>query len=95
MLDVVAAKIAAGQIKTNPAALLRGILRKRRQDPASFDPSVGFGIAAARCRHVESDARAEARRRDLAREMSPITPAAREAAHRSIAAMKAIIRGHA
>ncbi|MBL8254043.1 MAG: hypothetical protein JNJ76_10610 [Candidatus Competibacter sp.] len=57
MLDVVAAKIAAGQIRTNPAAVLRGIVRKHRADPSSFDPSVGFQVAAARRRREEAEER--------------------------------------
>lgn len=55
MLDVVAAKMKAGQIKTNPAAVLRGIARKYHQNPASFDPSVGFGIAESRQRRADSE----------------------------------------
>ena len=97
MLDVVEAKIGAGQIRTNPAAVLRGIVRKYRADPSTFDPSPGFGNAEARRRRAEFEARqrAEAERRQREREASRITPAAREVAHRSLAAMKQLLRGHA
>ena len=97
MLDVVEAKISAGQIRTNPAAVLRGIVRKYRADPATFDPSPGFGNAEVRHRRAEFEAqqRAEAERRQREREASRITPAAREVAHRSLAAMKQLLRGHA
>ncbi len=97
MLDVIEAKRQAGQIKTNPAAVLRGIMRKHRADSASFDPSIGFSIADARHRRAEFEARqrAEAERREREREASRITPAAREVAHRSLAAMKQLLRGHA
>ncbi len=97
MLDVIEAKRQAGQIKTNPAAVLRGIMRKHRADSASFDPSTGFSIAEARHRRTEFEVRqrAEAERRQREREASPITPAAREVAHRSLAAMKQLLRGHA
>ena len=97
LLDVIEAKRRSGQIKTNPAAMLRGILRKRQVDPASFDPSIGFAIADARRRQLEEVARAqaEAEQRERAREASRITPESRESAHRSLAAMKALLRGHA
>ena len=97
MLDVIEAKRQAGQIKTNPAAVLRGIMRKHRADSASFDPSIGFSIAEVRHRRAEFEARqrAEAERREREREASRITPAAREVAHRSLAAMKQLLRGHA
>lgn len=55
MLDVVEAKIGAGQIRTSAAAVLRGIVRKYRIDPDSFDPSSGFQIVAARRRRVENE----------------------------------------
>ena len=97
MLDVVQSRIQSGQIKTNPAAVLRGIVRKYRADPATFDPSPGFGNAEVRRRRAEFEARqrAEAERREREREASRITPAAREVAHRSLAAMKQLLRGHA
>lgn len=97
MLDVIEAKRQAGQIKTNPAAVLRGIMRKHRADSASFDPSIGFSIAEVRHRRAEFEARqrAEAERREREREASRITPAAREVAHRSLAAMKQLLRGPA
>ena len=97
MLDVVEAKISAGQIRTNPAAVLRGIVRKYRADPSTFDPSPGFGNAEVRHRRAEFEARqrAEAERREREREASRITPAAREVAHRSLAAMKQLLRGPA
>ena len=53
MLDVVESRIRSGQIRTNPAAVFRGILRKYRTDPNSFDPSSGFQIAAQRRRQTE------------------------------------------
>ncbi len=97
MLDVIEAKRQAGQIKTNPAAVLRGIVRKHQADSTSFDPSTGFSIAEARRRRADAEARAraEAERRQREREASPIAPAAREVAHRSLAAMKQLLRGHA
>ncbi|HCK80164.1 MAG TPA: hypothetical protein DIC59_01700, partial [Candidatus Competibacteraceae bacterium] len=48
------------QIKTNPAAVLRGIVRKYRADPESFDPSAGFGNAEARRRRAEAEKRLQA-----------------------------------
>ena len=60
MLDVIEAKRQAGQIKTNPAAVLRGIVRKYRADPAAFDPSPGFGNAEARRRRAEAETRLRA-----------------------------------
>ena len=97
MLDVVAAKMKAGQIRTNPAAVLRGIVRKYKTDPGSFDPSMGFGIAENRRRRLEEAARAEAEaeQREQVRETSRITPAARAAARQSIAHIKQLLRGHA
>ena len=55
MLDVIASKMQGAQIKTNPAAVLRGIVRKYRADPESFDPSAGFGNAEARRRRAEAE----------------------------------------
>ena len=57
MLDVVEAKICAGQIKTSAAAVLRGIARKYRQDPGNFDPSTGFQVADVRRRRAEAEKR--------------------------------------
>ena len=96
MLDVVAAKMKAGQIRTNPAAVFRGIVRKYKADPGSFDPSMGFGIAENRRRRLEEAARAEAEaeQREQVRETSRITPAARAAARQSIAHIKQLLRGH-
>jgi hypothetical protein len=60
------ARIHSGQIRTNPAALLRGVIRKYQADPDAFDPSSGFHIADQRRRRAEAEARlraaAEARR---------------------------------
>ena len=52
MLDVIESRIHSGQIRTNPAALLRGIIRKYQADPDAFDPSSGFQIADARRRRA-------------------------------------------
>ena len=99
MLDVIEAKRQAGQIKTNPAAVLRGIVRKYRADPAAFDPSPGFGNAEARRRRAETEARARAevdrREREREREAMRVIPASREVAHKSIANLKRLLRGHA
>lgn len=97
VLDVIESKRRSGQIKINPAALLRGILRKRQADPASFDPSIGFAVADSRRRRAEeiTRMRAAAEQRKRERETLRITPQAREAAHRSLATMKAFLRGHA
>jgi hypothetical protein len=65
MLDVVESRMQSGQIRTNPAALLRGVIRKYQADPDAFDPSSGFHIADQRRRRAEAEARlraAEARR---------------------------------
>jgi uncharacterized lipoprotein YddW (UPF0748 family) len=48
MLDVLESRIRSGQIRTNPASVLRGIMRKYQADPNHFDPSSGFQIAAQR-----------------------------------------------
>ena len=94
MLDVVQSRIQSGQIKTNPAAVLRGIVRKYRADPATFDPSPGFGNAEVRHRRAEFEARqrAEAERRERG---AHIPPEAREIARKSIASIKQMLRGHA
>jgi len=55
MLDVVQSHIQGGQVRKNPAAVLRGIVRKYRIDPDSFDPSSGFRIAEVRRRRVENE----------------------------------------
>ena len=97
MLDVIAAKIKAGHIKTSPASVLRGIVRKHRADPNSFDPSMGFAVADARRRRAEAEtqAQAAAEQRERVRETSRITPAARAAARQSIAHIKELLRSHA
>jgi len=73
MLDVVEARIKSDQIRTNPAAMLRGIVRKYHADPASFDPSTGYHIADQRHRHAEAEARCRA-----AAESPPPRPSASE-----------------
>ena len=56
MLDVIQARIQSGPpIRTNPAAVLRGIVRKYKADPDSFDPSSGFHVADQR--RAEAEAR--------------------------------------
>ncbi|MEI2781264.1 MAG: hypothetical protein V9H25_08360 [Candidatus Competibacter sp.] len=97
MLDVIASKMQSAQIKTNPAAVLRGIVRKYRADPAAFDPSPGFGNAEARRRRAETEARARAEvdRREREREAMRVIPASREVAYKSIANLKRLLRGHA
>jgi hypothetical protein len=60
MLDVIEARIRSGQIRTNPAAMLRGIIRKYHADPIHFDPSTGYHIADQRRRHTEAEARCRA-----------------------------------
>ena len=58
MLDVIQARMQGGPpIRTNPAAVLRGIVRKYRTDPGSFDPSSGFHVADQRRRRTEAEAR--------------------------------------
>ena len=96
MLDVIEAKIKGGQVKTSPAAVLRGILRKYHTDPSNFDPSSGFQIAEARRRRVEADAqlRAEADRRAREREAPRVAPGAAEVRRQSIASMLRALRGH-
>ena len=96
MLDVVQSQIQGGQIKKNPAAVLRGIVRKYRADPAAFDPSPGFGSAEARRRRAETEARAraEVERRARAREAVQASPIPNAVARQSIAAMLRGLRGH-
>jgi hypothetical protein len=60
MLDVIEARIRSDQIRTNPAAMLRGIIRKYHADPIHFDPSTGYHIADQRHRHAEAEARCRA-----------------------------------
>ena len=58
MLDVIQARIQNGPpIRTNPAAVFRGIVRKYQVDPSNFDPSSGFHIAEARQRRAEAETR--------------------------------------
>lgn len=58
ILDVIQARIQGGaSIRTNPAAVLRGIVRKYHADPDSFDPSSGFHIADQRRQRAEAEAR--------------------------------------
>jgi hypothetical protein len=96
MLDVIEAKRQAGQIKTNPAAVLRGIVRKYRADPAAFDPSPGFGNAEARRRRAETEARAraEVEQRARAREAVQASPIPNAVARQSIASILRGLRGH-
>ena len=56
MLDVLESRMQSGQIRTNPAALLRGVIRKYQTNPADFDPSPGFQIAEQRRRRAEAEA---------------------------------------
>ncbi len=60
MLDVIEARIKTDQIRTNPAAMLRGIVRKYHADPASFDPTTGYHIADQRHRLAEAEKRLQA-----------------------------------
>ena len=60
MLDVIASKLHGSQIRTNAAAVLRGMVRKYRADPASFDPSPGFHVAENRRQRAEAEARLRA-----------------------------------
>lgn len=100
MLDVIASKMQSAQIKTNPAAMLRGIVRKYRADPESFDPSAGFGNAEARRRRAEAEARqrAEAERREREREreaMRTLAPEAMDARRQAVESMRRALRGAA
>ena len=97
MLDVIQARIQSGPpIRTNPASVLRGILRKYHADAGSFDPSSGFHVAEARRCRAEADARlrAEADRRAREREAPRVTPGAVEVRRQSIASMLRTLRGH-
>ena len=96
MLDVIDAKIKTGQIRTSPAAVLRGIVRKYRADPTSFDPSTGFQVADIRRRRREAEARAraEADRRAKEREVLRAMPSVVEIQRQSIASMLRSLRGY-
>lgn len=48
VLDVIESMIRSKQIRTNPVAVLRGIIRKYQLSPSNFDPSPGFHIAENR-----------------------------------------------
>ncbi len=94
MLDVVESRIHSGQIRTNPAAVLRGILRKYQADPDAFDPSSGFQIADARRRRVEAAARLEAAKQASIRKHQEATPRRlSEIGRASLAAMLNTLRG--
>ena len=95
MLDVIQSKIHSGQIRTNPAAVFRGIVRKHQADASSFDPSSGFQIAEARRRRAEIKAReqAEAERRAKERAAVSAAPMENTVARQSIAAMLRNLRG--
>ncbi|MEZ5581138.1 MAG: hypothetical protein R3F40_18065 [Candidatus Competibacteraceae bacterium] len=90
ILDVIQARIQGGtSIRTNPAAVLRGIVRKYHADPSSFDPSSGFHIADQRRQRAEAEARlrraAEVQRIESAKQAvaHPLpTPRARMEGHR-------------
>ena len=96
MLDVIQSRIQSSQIRTNPAAVLRGIVRKYQADASSFDPSSGFQIAEARRRRTEAKAReqAEAERRAKERAAVSAAPMENTVARQSIAAMLRNLRGH-
>ena len=100
MLDVIQARIQSGPpIRTNPAAVLRGILRKYHADSGSFDPSSGFHIADQRRRRAEAEARlrAEAERREREREREALCGAslgAAEVRRQAIESMRRTLRGH-
>ena len=79
ILDVIQARIQGGaSIRTNPAAVLRGIVRKFHADPNSFDPSSGFHIADQRRQRAEAEARlrraAEVQRIDPRKIATPTLP---------------------
>ena len=96
MLDVIQSRIQSGQIRTNPAAVLRGIVRKYQADASSFDPSSGFQIAETRRRRVEIKAREQAEAEQRAKERAAVcaSPLENAVARQSIAAMREILRGH-
>ena len=94
MLDVIESRIHSGQIRTNPAAVLRGILRKYQADPDAFDPSSGFQIADARRRRLESAARLEAAKQESIRKRQEVTPRRlSEIGRASLASMLNTLRG--
>ncbi len=100
MLNVIEAKIKAEHIKTTPAAVLRGIIRKYRQDQDSFDPSIGFQIAEERRRRVENDARLRAAEtysvwqgRDHRQYATIRTPEQSELGKRAAASILGMLRG--
>ena len=94
MLDVIESRIHSGQIRTNPAAVLRGILRKYQADPDAFDPSSGFQIAEARRRRVEAAARLEATQQASIRQLQEVTPRRlSEIGRASLASMLNTLRG--
>ncbi len=98
MLDVIQARLQSGPpIRTNPAAVLRGILRKYHADASSFDPSSGFQIAEARRRRAEAAARLRAEAEQRAREREVLrhaAPGTVEVRRQSIESMRRALRGH-
>ena len=97
MLDVIQSRIQSSQIRTNPAAVLRGIVRKYRTDPSAFDPSSGFQIAEARRRRAEADTRAlaEAERRELERKQrdaARTSPESTNSRQKFLQAARAVLR---
>ena len=94
MLDVVESRMQSGQIRTNPAALLRGVIRKYQVDPDAFDPSSGFHIADQRRHRAEAAARLEVAQQAPIRR-SPVVPERQlsEVGRASLAAMLNTLRG--
>ena len=89
ILDVIQARIQGGaSIRTNPAAVLRGIVRKYHADPDSFDPSSGFHIADQRRQRAEAEARLR-----RAAEVQRIESAKRAVAH-PLCAPRQRLEGH-
>ncbi len=89
ILDVIQARIQSGaSIRTNPAAVLRGIVRKYHADPNSFDPSSGFHIADQRRQRAEAEARLR-----RAAEVQRIESAKRAMAH-PLCAPRQRLEGH-
>ncbi|MDG4551745.1 MAG: hypothetical protein P9G45_15195 [Candidatus Contendobacter sp.] len=60
MLDVLESRIQSGHIRTNPAAVLRGVVRRYQTSPDRFDPSSGFHVAEQRHRRTEAETRLRA-----------------------------------
>lgn len=60
MLDVIGSRMQSGQVRTNPAALLRGVIRKYQTDPNSFDPSSGFHLSDQRRHRAATETRLRA-----------------------------------